>query len=263
MSRINYNIILLSLIVISNAGATEVSFIACPVYRDTDAGPKSGCWLATERKSGVTYDIGSGLTKPLSDRAVLVEGIFDEAVHSDKSLCGGAVLSPVRVSVLESQCQPHILPAENYPGRIFRPPGEVMQPSTVVRQLPQGPFADRTYSILFNFNSDFLNYQYSEVILEQASLYIRASKAKAVVIKGYAATEVLNVSGQLLQEKSELAKQRSEKVKLALTRLQVPAEIIHTDWQGVAEPVEHYAGGLEQETLRRVDVLIQIDGKSR
>ena len=28
-----------------------VRFISCPIYRDVDAGRKSGCWLADERET--------------------------------------------------------------------------------------------------------------------------------------------------------------------------------------------------------------------
>ena len=238
--------------------AEQVSFIACPVYRDTDAGPKSGCWLANDRDSGATYDIGSGLTKPIGDRAVLVEGISGGTSAEDIQLCGGMVLSPVRVSVLEDSCQPHIIPAEDHPGRVFRPPGELMQPLSVARSLPEPPFENRTFSILFNYNSDFLNYQYSEVILEKVSLYIKASKAARVDIVAYAATEPLWVSNQELRESLDLAKARAGKVQTALLRLGVDASRMHSDWQRQGNPTVHYAGGLAQETLRRVDIIITV-----
>ncbi len=239
--------------------AEELSFIACPVYRDADAGPKSGCWLATERSSGMTYDIGSGLTKPLADRAVLVEGVLSEdEKNNGENLCGGLVLSPVRVSVLEQVCRPHILPAEGYPGRVFRPPGELMRPTSVARELPQAPFFDQSTYILFNYQSDFLNYQYSEVLLEKVALYISASKPESVRVIGYAAVEPLEVSGQILREDLALARRRAEQVALALRRLQVPEELLTVEWQGTLDPVEHYAGGLAQETLRRVEIQVKI-----
>jgi outer membrane protein OmpA-like peptidoglycan-associated protein len=240
--------------------AENISFIACPVYRDTDAGPKSGCWLATERDSGITYDIGSGLTKPIAEQAVLVEGVVGENSLENSELCGGIVLTPVRVSVLEQVCHPHILPAENFPGRVFRPPGEVMQPLSVSRTLPQPPFADQTFSILFNYNSDFLNYQYSEVILEKASLYIKASGAENIEVIGYAATQTLNVSGHNLQEPDQLARRRAEKVALALSRLGVSKSQIAIRAKKQGDAVAHYAGGLAQETLRRVDIRITVPG---
>lgn len=238
--------------------AEDIIFIACPVYRDTDAGPKSGCWLATERNSGRTFDIGSGLTKPLSNRAVLVEGVLEDNNSKSAELCGGLVLNPVRVSVLEKTCTPHILPAEGYPGRVFRPPGEVMRPLTVSRTLPDGPYENKTYTILFNFNSDFLNYQYSEVILEKISLYVQASKPKKIIVTGYAASSPLQVSGDTLVEPVDVAQARAEKVQTALTRLKVPNNKIELHWKAEGDPVAHYAGGLEQETFRRVDIEVLV-----
>lgn len=240
------------------AEADPVSFIACPIYRDADAGPKSGCWLATERVTGITYDIGSGLTKPIGNKAVLVEGRTGPLSIEDAKFCGGLVLSSVRISVVEEPCAYHILPAEGYPGRVFRPPGETMKPLTVQRALPEPPFEDKTYSILFNYNSDFLNYQYSEVILEKASLYIKASKAVTVEVVGVSATEPLLVSNRELTEDTVLAKQRAEKTKIALLRLGVEPSLIELKWKEQGAPVQHYNQGLSQETHRRVDINITV-----
>ena len=44
----------------AGAAAETVRFIACPIYRDTDAGRKSGCWLADERASGTRFDVSRG-----------------------------------------------------------------------------------------------------------------------------------------------------------------------------------------------------------
>ena len=158
-------------------------FIGCPVYRDTDAGRKSGCWLADDPATGIRYDVTGGRIKPILGQLVLVEG----AVSSlDKDLCGGVVLQPVNVSVLPQPCKQHLIPAEGHPGRRFALPARVMQPTDVPRTLPPPPYTTREYTIEFELNSDFLVYQYSETILEDAALYIKASKPKRVVITGYA-----------------------------------------------------------------------------
>jgi hypothetical protein len=75
-----------------------VSFIACPIYRDTNQGRKSGCWLADDHESGLRYDIGGGRAKPQIGHEVLVEGV----IASSPDVCGGAVLVPVHTAVLES-----------------------------------------------------------------------------------------------------------------------------------------------------------------
>src|SRR5690606_1416098 len=35
----------------------ELRFVTCPIYRNTDAGRKSGCWLADSPEDGQRYDV--------------------------------------------------------------------------------------------------------------------------------------------------------------------------------------------------------------
>ncbi len=232
-------------------------FITCPVYRNADAGPKSGCWLGTDPATGEVFDITGGLTKPFDNRAVLVEGkIGDE----DTNMCGAIVLRPVRTSVLlEDYCTPHSIPAEGYTGRRFILPKTRMSPTKVPRELPSAPFENTKFYILFHFNSDFLNYQYSEVMLEHISLMIKASHPKAVKITGYAATKSYRVSGRDLREPSKLALLRAKKVKLALSRLGVDEKIIELSMSDTPEPIELREvdlidNAVDEETKRRVDI---------
>jgi hypothetical protein len=181
---------------------TSLSFIACPIYRDTDAGRKSGCWLGDDPATGARFDVSLGIAKPLLNREVLVEGI----VTGGAGACGGIVLEPVRTSVLESSCNGALLPAEGFPGRRYVLPAEVPLPAWVTRTLPQPPYSEQHYALLFNFGSDFLNYQYSEILLEKISLYAKASRAREIRITGYAATRPLQVSGRTLAEPASLAR---------------------------------------------------------
>lgn len=238
---------------------SHISFVTCPVYRDTDAGPKSGCWLGVERETGLQFDITGALTKPFSDRAVLVEGVIK---NTGSEMCGATVLEPIRVSVLlDESCPSRLIPAEGYPGRRFTPPKSRMQPNTVPRVLPSPPFDKTEFDILFNFNSDFLNYQYSEVILEAVSLLIKAAEPDSVVIIGTAATNTYTLDDREFKEPGDLAKRRADMVYLALTRLGIEEKIltIKTDLRPSA--IEHYSGGLAEETKRRVDIKLIFIGK--
>ena len=47
----------------ATATAQEINFIACPVYRDTNNGRKSGCWLTSDPASGTRYDVTAAPTK--------------------------------------------------------------------------------------------------------------------------------------------------------------------------------------------------------
>jgi len=162
-----------------------VEFISCPVYRDTDAGLKSGCWLATDHSSGLRYDISRGRTKPQIGKEIMVEGI---ATGADDT-CGGVILKPIRVSVLQNSCKEFMLPAEGYPGLPFSLPDRVLQPLDHPRPKPEPPYGPRSFTIYFDFNSNFPIYQYSELILEDAAIYIKASRPKRVDVTGYAATD--------------------------------------------------------------------------
>jgi len=236
----------------SDNSETQFSFVTCPVYRDTDAGPKSGCWLGVERETGLQFDITGALTKPFLDRAVLVEGVIK---NTGSEMCGATVLEPIRISVLlDEPCPPRLIPAEGYPGRRFTPPKSRMQPNSVPRVLPAPPFDKTEFDILFNFNSDFLNYQYSEVILEALSLLIKAAKPESVVITGTAATDAYTLQDRVFKEPRDLAKRRADMVYLALTRLGIEEKILSIKTELKPLPIEHYAGGLAEETKRRVDI---------
>ncbi len=233
----------------------EVAFISCPVYRDVDAGPKSGCWLATERGSGVQYDVSAAKSKPLLGQAILVEGVVSPG---NEKFCGGVTLEPVRVSLLDEECPEHVITADEYPSRVFSLPKDVMKPTNVPRDLPPPPYVDKTFSVLFHFNSSFLNYQYSEVLLEKIALYIKAAKPASVKVVGYAATKPYVVDGVDLREEKKTAKARADMVVLALTRLGVRQEIIRQTHQYRPQTIDHYANGLDEETKRRVDIIVEL-----
>jgi hypothetical protein len=210
------------------APGSKVSFIACPIYRDADAGRKSGCWLGDDPATGTRYDISQGLSKPLLGREVLVEGVI---IAGSEQLCGGVVLEPVRTAVLEGSCNGTLLPAEGYGGRRYVLPAEVGMPTWVPRALPPPPYSPQHYALLFNFGSDFLNYQYSEILLEKIALYAKASRASVIRIVGFAVTRPLRVSGQSLAEPASLARARAEIVAEALRRLDTGGAMLSVKWR--------------------------------
>jgi outer membrane protein OmpA-like peptidoglycan-associated protein len=228
---------------------TRASFIACPIYRDTDAGRKSGCWVGDDPATGTRFDLSLGIAKPQLAREVLVEGI----VAAGANACGGVVLEPVRTSVLETLCSGAILPAEGFPGRRYVLPNEVASPTWVPRKLPQPPYSEQHYVLLFNFGSDFLNYQYSEILLEKMSLYAKASQARSIHITGFAATQPLRVSGRALAEPASLARTRAEIVAEALRRLDIGSAALNVDWRAAPAALDQPLG---EASKRRVDITI-------
>jgi outer membrane protein OmpA-like peptidoglycan-associated protein len=230
-------------------------FITCPVYRDTDAGRKSGCWLATNHSTGVQYDVADALIKPILGREILVEGVVTQR---DEGMCGAPILEPVSVSVLDTECKAHLIPAETFPGRKFALPAKTLQPTWVERKPPPPPYKTREYPIYFELNSDFLLYQHSEVIIDEALTYIRASKPKKVVITAYADTAGFTVSGRQLREELALAMRRANMVKEALVRMGVPKSHIVTHGKGDPAPGAWADSGLLQASKRRAVIRIEL-----
>jgi outer membrane protein OmpA-like peptidoglycan-associated protein len=239
-----------------------VTFVACPTYRDTDAGRKSGCWLADDPGDGTTYDVSLGLVKPQVGQAVLVEGIPTDAPATP---CGGTVLSPVRTSVLRDACPRSIIPAEDFPGRPYKSPPEQLKPASEPRMLPPGPYDTKEFTIYFEFGRDFLVYQYSELILEKISLYVKASQAKQVRVEGFAATRALTArngsalpgNSRQLREEYSLARSRAEMVAEALRRLGVPADTLRVEARGApAATQDAELAKLPEVTKRRVVITV-------
>lgn len=239
--------------------AEQIRFVTCPIYRDTQAGRKSGCWLADDPDTGVRYDVTSSPTKPDWNYAVLVEGLVSD---SSGNPCGGVVLEPARVSILPEACTRHMLPAEGYPGRPFTLPERNVRPLSEPRPVPPGPYATRTFHIFFEFNRSFVIYQYGDYLLDEAITWIRAAEPEKVVVTGYAAVRPVTVSGRTLAEDPEVARQRAETIREALLRLGVPPEKLEVHWNTHPEPVDvPAADGIRSASLRRVEIRAELQAQ--
>ena len=248
--------LLAALAAISAPSAETVRFISCPIYRDTDAGRKSGCWLADELQSGRRFDISAGPSKPDWNHEILVEGRVNQTATGN---CGGLLLEPVRTSILPGRCPRHMLPAEGHPGNRFALPVRNVRPLSEARPVPPTPFTDRTFHLLFDFNKSFIVYQLDDYLLDQAITYIRAVNPRRVVVTGWAATRPAEVSGRTIAEKPEIARTRAEVVAEALLRLGVPKEKMQIRWRTDAEPTDaEGADGLAEPSRRRVEIEVQV-----
>lgn len=235
--------------------ARELRFVTCPIYRDVDAGRKSGCWLAEDPATGQRYDVGLAPTKPDWNKAVLVEG----RPSSANDVCGGAVLDAVRVSVLPTACARFMLPAEGWPGRKFQLPVRNVAPAAAPRPAPPGPYEDRTFHLVFDFDKSFVVYQLDDYLLDQAITWIRAAKPRRIVVTGWAATQAVEVSGVRLAETPDIARVRAQMTADALVRLGVAREQLDVRWSGDAQPVAaDGADGLTEPSRRRVDIAVQV-----
>jgi outer membrane protein OmpA-like peptidoglycan-associated protein len=237
------------------AEPAELRFVACPIYRDADSGKKSGCWLADDRESGVRYDVSTSPTKPDWNYAVLVEG---RPSKDQRDVCGGVVLDPARVSILEGQpCVRAMLPAEGYPGRRFVLPERNVRPLYEPRKPFPTPYAARTFEIPFEFGRSFITYQLGDYLIDQAVAYAIASQAERVEITGWAATSPADVSGRRIAEPAELARARAEVAAQWMRDLGVPADRVRVAWKSGAQPIAmDGSDGLSEPSRRRVDIRV-------
>lgn len=236
------------------APSTEVRFVGCPVYRNTDAGRKSGCWLADSPEDGLRYDITRSPTKADWNRAVLVEG----RVSADQTnTCGGIVLEPLRVSVLEQSCTRAMLPAEGYPGVRFVLPARNIRPFHEPRDIPVPPYQERTFGIWFDHGRSFVVYQLSDYFINLASLYALDVDARRVEVTGWSLTTPETVSGQVLVEDALLARRRADVVANWIHMMGVPRERIvsRVAHDGSTSTLEG-SDGLASASRRRVEVRI-------
>ena len=217
--------------------ANARSFIACPVFRNT----QRQCWLASD--NGTTYyiDPGTGYRPQLGFR-VLVEGI----VTAEPKACGGVMLNPVHITVLPDRtpdCN-KILPAAGFDSPPQRntfgyvkhaddPPLPRYAPGDVL-PLPPPPYKSLHYTVYFPYNRAFLPEGTTEVIVEAAAAYIRASKPTRVTITGYAGNVLLQTH-RTLTETSIIAEQRAHLVANALLQLGVDPRILTVNWN--SDPV--------------------------
>ena len=251
------------LLAAGQSGAADpqtVTFIACPIYRDTDAGPKSGCWLADDPASGKRYDISESPVKPDWNDAVLVEGIVSA---EPANACGGDILNTVRVSVLrDRRCTRVMLPGETYAGHHFKLPTRLVRPAYAPPETFPHPYTTRSFEVPFTFDGAFLNYQLGDYFVNEAVSYALAVHAKAVYITGWAATKPEMASGEGLSEHPDIAKQRAELAAQWMHGLGVPDSVLHLAWHVDATPLAFEANdGLLPGSTRRVDIVV-VPGES-
>jgi len=230
----------------------ELHFIACPIYRDTDAGRKSGCWLADEQ--GVRYDISRAPSKPDWNRQVLVEGrVLDDSPNT----CGGIVLAPVRVSILPGRCPQMQLPADSWPGVRFALPARNIRPLYEQRERQEPPYLEQNFSVPFDFGRAFVVYQLGDYYLNQAVLYARDISASRIEITGWAATIARDVSGQHLTEPASLARRRADAVArwFIMSGFEPDKLTTNVAVQDIPAAIDG-ADGLREPSRRRVDIRV-------
>ena len=193
-------------------GAENLSFVACPIVRDTLTTP---CWLAQYKGEiyflGVQGGVAQDFYPPQLNHQVLVEG----AVAQGPRVCGGIPLRPVKTSVLlelDRACNT-ILPAEDG----IAPPQRTMTRGAPSWVSFKGPGDSTLY---FDFDNDFLSLHTTGAV-QQAASYFQQSTAKEIDVAAYRGSSRLS-DGTAMVEKPGIAADRAAKVHDILVGLGVP-----------------------------------------
>jgi hypothetical protein len=243
-------------IVVAQPNAGErISFVSCPIVRDTRTVP---CWLS--RYQGETYyltiqsDVSAAVQPPMLKHQVLVEGIV-----SDKApICGGIVLEPVRLSVmpeLDANCNT-LLPADDRFTIDFnpRPPGPsagrlAFAPGPGARPpAPPPPEGRQSVDLYFDFDKG-VSFRHPGELSSILNLAARLP-ASEITITGVRGAHRLT-DGTLLRESPDIGKRRAEEIAGLLqgAGLQVSPELEWIDGESEADGVDDWRS-------RRVTVVL-------
>jgi hypothetical protein len=245
------------------APGTRISFVSCPILRDTRSVP---CWLSDYQSERyyltIQSDVSAEVQPPLMGHQVLVEGVVSDA----KRICGGVVLSQVHLSAMpeiDANCREE-LPADDRYVVDFapRPPGPsggrlafAADPSGVgAPPAPRGggPRGDapvtgpQKIDVYFDFDKgvSFRHPGSLSSILNAA----RRGTAKRAVITGVRGAHKLS-NGTVLLEAPNTGRRRAEEIAHLLTGagLALPTEVKWTTG-------EKDADGIDDWQSRRVTV---------
>ena len=243
----------------SVVGAQQrLNFVSCPIVRDTASVP---CWLA--EYEGEMYfltlqtDVSAPVTPPWLGHRVLVEG----TVSAEPNICGGKVLTPVRLSVLERDAScTTMLPAEERYNLTFeppRPPGpsrgrlafdNVPAPAPAAAPVPAS--ATREFVVSYPFDG-LVGFNHAGVltgILE----FARTSDAREIEIVGHRGAVRLS-NGQTIVEELAIAQQRAEQVAALLQGAGLRGPSFKVRWHAEAAA----ATGADDYLSRRAVVTVR------
>jgi hypothetical protein len=235
------------------APGTRVSFVSCPVVRDTSTVP---CWLAEYR--GALYfltlqtDVSAPVTPPWLGHQVLVEGV----VADEPDICGGRVLKPVTLSVmpeLDASCHT-MLPAEARYELGFeppRPPGPSLGRLAFGDPTPRGGAAAEEWEFALTYEFDgmvaFRHAQTLQRILDAA----RKAPAKELRVTGYRSASRLS-DGTVMRERADRGRERAEQIRDLLRGAGLDDVRYTLDWKDLARRPD----GIADAANRRAEVVI-------
>jgi hypothetical protein len=250
------------LLSVSVVGAQQrLNFVSCPIVRDTASVP---CWLA-EYEGEVYFltlqtDVSAPVTPPWLGHRVLVEG----TVSAEPNICGGKVLTPVRLSVLERDAScTTMLPAEERYNLTFeppRPPGPSRgrlafdnapaTPAPSPAAAPAPAAATREFVVSYPFDG-LVGFNHAGVltgILE----FARTSDGREIEIVGHRGSVRLS-NGQTMVEEPAIARKRAEQVATLLQGAGLRGPSFKVSWRDEAAA----ATGADDYLSRRTVVTVR------
>jgi len=247
---------LLSLSVV--AAQQPTNFVSCPIVRDTASVP---CWLA--EYNGELYfltlqtDVSAPVNPPSLGHRVLVEG----TVSQEPRICGGIVLNPVHLSVLERDASCNtMLPAEERYNLTFEPPrppgpskGRLAFDNAAPPAAAPAPATNastREFVVSYPFDGlvGFTHAGALGAILN----FARAANAREIEIVGHRGAVRLS-NGQTLVEEPAIGKKRAEQIAMLLQGANLKGPAYKVSWRDEPAP----ADGIDDHLSRRVVVTVR------
>jgi hypothetical protein len=240
------------------AAQQPTNFVGCPIVRDTASVP---CWLA--EYNGELYfltlqtDVSAPVNPPSLGHRVLVEG----TVSTEPRICGGIVLNPVHLSVLERDASCNtLLPAEERYNLTFeppRPPGPSKGRLAFDNAAP--PAAAPPPAATASTREFVVSYPFDGLIgfthagsLTDILQFARTGNAREIEIVGYRGSVRLS-NGQTMVEESTIGKKRAEQVAMLLKGANLTAPSYKVSWREEAAA----ASGVDDYLSRRVVVTVR------
>ncbi|HET9194195.1 MAG TPA: hypothetical protein VFO21_15030 [Vicinamibacterales bacterium] len=246
------------LVSVSLLGAQQrANFVTCPIVRDTASVP---CWLA--EYNGELYfltlqtDVSAPVNPPSLGHRVLVEG----TVSTEPRICGGIVLNPVHLSVLERDASCNtMLPAEDRYNLTFEPPrppgpskGRLAFDNAAPAAAPAPAVTGSTREFVVSYPFDGLIGFTHAGALTAILNFARAANAREIEIVGHRGAVRLS-NGQTIVEEPTIGKKRAEQIAMLLRGANLKGPSFKVSWREEAAA----ADGVDDHLSRRVIVTVR------
>ena len=242
------------------AAQQPTNFVSCPIVRDTASVP---CWLS--EYNGELYfltlqtDVSAPVNPPSLGHRVLVEG----TVSTEPRICGGIVLKPVHLSVLERDASCNtMLPAEERYNLTFeppRPPGpskgrlafDNAGPAAAPAPAPAATGSTREFVVSYSFDG-LVGFTHAGALTSILN-FARTANAREIEIVGHRGAVRLS-NGQTIVEEPTIGKKRAEQIAMLLQGANLKGPSYKVTWHeepGAADGVDDYLSRRVVVTVRR------------